>query len=90
MISDRNYCHVVGTAVLRIQATYGLQRSFRGDGVAYFEADYLFGVGLSVHHESYEGRSRRCCWVRMIMSTTLLPQWAIKCSNYAGISSDHR
>ena len=55
LVSDRNYCHVVDGKYTRIKPC-GLQRSFRGDGVAYFEADYLFGVRQSVRHESYEGR----------------------------------
>jgi antitoxin component YwqK of YwqJK toxin-antitoxin module len=55
LVEDKNYCHVADGKYTRIQPC-GLQRNLRGDGVAYYEADYLFGVRQSLRHESYEGR----------------------------------
>ena len=90
MVQTEIYCHVVDGKYTRIKPC-GLQRSFRGDGVAYFEADYLFGVWRSVRHELTGAKVEEVLLGAGASCDTqrLLPQWAIGVLRaHAGISSD--
>lgn len=82
LVEDKNYCHVVDGKYTRIQPC-GLQRNFRSDGVAYYEADYLFGVRQSLRHESYEGRKIEEVLLQAddrVMHNDYYPNGQLKCS----------